>query len=135
MTEQEFQELFVALCATQGLNSNKARLVSTWTLAARGFVAHAVDCLPHLVFVGTTKAHRDRAISLVAASIKDHFVELTVKRRGIIRINDYDELSKEVADIVRNMLLRPEAPMRRPVLMGCRWFSFPDLTPAIVVQV
>jgi hypothetical protein len=55
MTEQEFQELFYKLCATQGLNDGKARLAATWTLAARGFVADAVDCLPHLVFVGPRK--------------------------------------------------------------------------------
>jgi hypothetical protein len=135
MTEKDFQELFDALCATEGLNVNKARLVATWTLAARGFMAHAVDCLPHLVLVGTTKGPRDRAISLVAAAIKGHIVDLRIQRRGIVRIDDYDELSKEDADIVRNLLLRPKAPMRRPVLMGCGWLSIPDSMQAIVVQV
>ena len=135
MKEQDFQELFDGLCATAGLSANKARMVATWTLAARGFVGYAVDCLPHLVFVGTTKDRRDRAISLVAAAIKGHFVELTIERRGIVRIDDYDELSKEDADMVRDLLLRPGAPMRRPVLMGCGWLSIPDLMQAIVVQV
>src|SRR5208283_4136388 len=135
MTEQDFRELFDALCATEGFNNNKARVVATWTLAARGFVGHAVDCLPHLVFVGTMKAPRDRAISLVSAAIKGHCVELTIERRGIVRIDDYDELSKEDADTVRNLLLRPKAPMRRPVLMGCGWLSIPDSMQAIVVQV
>ncbi len=122
MTEQEFHELFHNLCVTQGLNDGKARLAATWTLAARGFVADAVGCLPHLVFVGSTKTTgRDRAVSLVAESIKDLLVDLTraPKRRGVIRIEDYEELSKEDAAIVRDLLLRPDEPMRRPVLMGC----------------
>ncbi len=126
MTEQDFRELFDALYAIEGFNNNKARLVATWTLAARGFVGHAVDCLPHLVFVGTTKGHRDQAISVVAAAIKGHFVELTSQRRGIVRIGDYDELSKQDADTVRDLLLRPKAPMQRPVLMGCGWLSIPE---------
>ena len=140
MTEQEFQELFHDLDRTLGLNPNKARLAATWVLAARGFVAEAVDCLPHLVFVGPPKNARDRAVRLVAASVQDLLVESTrtPKRRGIILIEDYDELStsdEEDADIVRDLLLRPDAPMRRPVLMGCghKSFSFPDSTPALVV--
>jgi hypothetical protein len=123
-----------------GISENKARLAATWTLAARGFVAEAVNYLPHLVFVGP-KAPRDRAVSLVAASIENLLVELTRvhKRRGVILIEDYDELSKgdeESAAIVRDLLLRPDTPMCRPVLMGCRhWsFSFPDPTPALVVS-
>jgi hypothetical protein len=139
MTEQEFQELFHHLRVTQGLNDNKARLPATWTLAARGFVATAVGCLPHLVFVGSTKmTGRDRAVSLVADSIKDLLVELTrvPKRRGIILIEDYEELSMiEDAPIVRDLMLRPDEPMRRPVLMGCGWPPFfPDSTPALVVS-
>ena len=134
MNEQDFQDLFGGLCVTAGLSAERARVVATWTLAARGFVGHAVDCLPHLVFVGTTKGRRDRAISLVVAAIKGHIVELTIERRGIVRIDDYDELSKEDAEIVRNLLLRPGAPMRRPLLMGCGWVSIPDLMQAIVVQ-
>jgi hypothetical protein len=142
MTEQEFQELFDNLCGTLGIDPNKARLAATWTLAARGFVADAVDCLPHLVFVGSTKTKvpRDRAVSLVAASIEGLVVELThaPERRGIILIEDYDELSKrdeEGADKVRDLLLRPDAPMRRPVLMGCGCPPFfPDGTPALVVS-
>jgi hypothetical protein len=68
MTEQEFQELFYKLSLTLGLNEFKSRVAATWVLAARGFVADAVDCLPHLVFVGSTntKAGRDRAVLLVA---------------------------------------------------------------------
>jgi hypothetical protein len=108
MTEQKFQELFHSLNGVLGLNPNKVRLVATWTLAG-GFVAQAVDCLPHLVFPGGLKDARDLAISLVAASIKDLRVELTriSKRRGIILIEDYDELSKgdkEGADIARDLL-------------------------------
>ncbi len=97
MTEQEFQEVFYKLRATLGLNDNKARLAATWVLAARGFVADAVDCLPHLVFVGPPKVARDRAVRLVAESIKDLLVELSSarKRRGIIQIEDYEELSEE----------------------------------------
>ena len=135
MTEQDFQELFDALSALEGMNHNKARLAATWTLAARGFLGRAVDCLPHLVFVGTTKGARDRAVSLVAAAIQGHFVDLTTGRRGIVRIDDYDDLSKEDADTVRNLLLRPKSPMRRPVLMGCGWLSIPESMQAIVVQV
>jgi hypothetical protein len=136
MTEQEFQELFYKLCATQGLNDGKARLAATWTLAARGFVADAVDCLPHLVFVGPPKVARDRAVRLVAESIKDLLVDLTHarKRRGVIRIENYEELSKEDDAIVRDLLLRSDEPMRRPVVMGCGWPPFfPDSTPALVV--
>ena len=139
MTEHEFQELYFKLAPTQGLNGGKARLAATWTLAARGFVADAVDCLPHLVFVGSTntKAGRDRAVLLVADSIKDLLVELTSarKRRGIIRIEDYEELSEETIPIVRDLLLRPDEPMRRPVVMGCGWPPFfPNSTPALVVS-
>ena len=96
MTKQEFQELSHELSATMGLSDYKARLAATWTLAARGFVADAVGFLPHLVFVGPPKAARDRAVSLVAESIKDLLVDLirAPKRRGIILIEDYDELSK-----------------------------------------
>ena len=124
MTEQEFQDLFHELCRTQGLNDNKARLAATWTLAARGFVADAVGCLPHVVFVGPPKAARDRAVSLVAA-IKGLRVELTraPERRGIILIEDYDELSKENATIVRDLLLGPDKPMRCP-----RWRECPGPT-------
>ena len=140
MTEHEFQELFHNLRITQGLNGGKARLAATWTLAARGFVADAVDCLPHLVFVGSTntKAGRDRAVLLVADAIKDLLVELTSarKRRGIILIEDYEELSdRETSPIVRDLLLRPDEPMRRPVVMGCGWPPFfPNSTPALVVS-
>jgi len=139
MTKHEFQELFHKLSFTLGLNDNKARLATTWVLAARGFVADAVDCLPHLVFVGSTntKAGRDRAVLLVADSIKDLLVELTSarKRRGVIRIEDYEELSEEDSAIVRDLLLRPDEPMRRPVVMGCGWPPFfPDSTPALVVS-
>ncbi len=75
----------------------------------------------------------------MAASIKGPLVELTraPERRGIILIEDYDELSKrdkEGAGIVRDLLLRPEAPMRRPVLMGSGQSFFPDSTPALVVS-
>jgi hypothetical protein len=77
MTEQEFQGLFYKLRGILGLNDNKARLAATWTLAARGFVANAVGCLPHLVFVAPPKAARDRAVSLVAESINDLLVDLT----------------------------------------------------------
>jgi hypothetical protein len=137
MTEQEFQGLFYKLRGILGLNDNKARLAATWTLAARGFVANAVGCLPHLVFVAPPKAARDRAVSLVAESINDLLVDLTrpPKRRGVIRIEDYEELSKEDADIARDLLLRPDVPMCRPVLMGCGWPPFfPDSTPALVVS-
>lgn len=108
MTEQEFQELFHHLRDTLGLNDNKARLAATWTLAARGFVAEAVDCLPHLVFVGLKTTGRDRAVRFVAAPIEHLLVELTraPKRRRIIQIADYDEFSKNdpegAAFVVRN---------------------------------
>jgi hypothetical protein len=139
MTEHEFQELFHKLSLTLGLNDNKARLAATWVLAARGFVADAVDCLPHLVFIGSTntKAGRDRAVLLVANSIKDLLVELTSarKRRGVIRIEDYEELSEEDSAIVRDLLLRPDEPMRRPMVMGCGWPPFfPDSTPALIIS-
>jgi hypothetical protein len=137
MTEQEFQELSRALFATQGLSLTKARLAATWTLAAHGFVANAVDYLPHLIFVGSTKVPRDRAVLLVFEAIKGLFVELTpaVEGRGIIRIQDYDELSKEDAENVRDLLLRPEALAHRPVLMGCGSKpSFPDSMPGLIVR-
>ena len=136
MTEQEFRELFDDLSGTQGLNEDKARLAATWALAAYGFVADAVGCLPHLVFVGLPKVALDRAVSLVAASIKDALVDLTrpPKRRGIVRIADYAELSIEDAAIVRE-LLRPDQPMRHPVLMGCRYPPFfSEKTQALVVS-
>jgi hypothetical protein len=139
MTEQEFQELFDALRRIQGINVNQAGLVATWTLAARGFVAEVVDCLPHIAFVGLPKVARDRAVSLVAESVSDLLVDATRvrKRRGIVLIEDYDELqgtSEEGAEIARELLLRPEAPMDRPVLMGCGQWPFPDSTPALVVK-
>ena len=75
----------------------------------------------------------------MAASVEELLVGVThaPKRRGIILIEDYEERSKrdeEGADIVRDLLLRPDAPMRRPVLMGCgHWFS-PESTAALVVN-
>jgi hypothetical protein len=139
MTEKEFQELFRNLAATEGFNDAKARLAATWVLAARGFAADAVDCLPHLVFVGRPKAARDRAVQLVARSVEDLLVEETraPKSRGIILIRDYDERLKkdeEDAEILRELLLRPEEPMRRPLLMGCRQSFFPPSTPALVIR-
>jgi hypothetical protein len=140
MTGQEFQELFRSLCGTMGVSETKARLAATWVLATHGFVAEAVNYLPHLVFVGS-KGPCGRAVSQVAASIEDLRVELTrvYKRRGIVLIEDYDELSKggeEDAVILRDLLLRPDALVCRPVLMGCRHgsFSFPDPTLALVVS-
>ena len=138
MTEQEFQELYRNLYATVGLSETKSRLAATWVLAARGFVADAVDCLPHLIFVGPPKVARDRAVRLVAASVEDLLVELTPvpKRRGIILIEDYDELLKTDGEragfVVRDLL--PGTPMRRPVLMGCGHSFFSNSTPALVVH-
>jgi hypothetical protein len=132
MTEQVFQELLDSLRRIQGLNDKKACLAATWAIAARAFVTSAAGCLPHLVFVGPKKVPRDRAVSLVEASIKDLLVELTPapERRGIIVIKDYDE---QGTIMMRDLLLRPEAPMNRPVLMGCGNSFFPDSTPALVV--
>jgi hypothetical protein len=75
----------------------------------------------------------------VAASVEELLVGVThaPKRRGIILIEDYEERSKrdeEGADIVRDLLLRPDAPMRRPILMGCGQLFFPDSTAALVVS-
>ena len=139
MTEQECQELFRNLHTTLGLSDNKSRLAATWALAARGFAADAVDCLPHLIFVGLPKVARDRAIRLVAASVEDLLVEVACapKRRGIILVEDYEELSKrdqESADIVRDLLLRPDAPMRDPILMGCGQRIFSNSAAALVVS-
>ena len=112
---------------------------ATRALAARGFAADAVDCLPQLIFVGLPKVARDRAIRLVAASVEDLLVEVacTPKRRGIILVEDYEELSKrdqESADIVRDLLLRPDAPMRDPILMGCGQRIFSYSAAALVVS-
>jgi hypothetical protein len=136
MTEQEYRELFRNLYATTGLSETKSRLAATWALAARGFVADAVDCLPHLVFVGGPKVARAKAVRFVAASVEDLLVEVTraPKRRGIILIEDYEECSKGDADIVRDLLLRPDAPMRDPILMGCGQSFFPDSTAALVIR-
>jgi hypothetical protein len=139
MTEQEFQELSRNLYATVGLSETKSRSAATWVLAAHGFVADAVDCLPHLVFVGPPKVARDRAVRLVAASVEDLLVEVTrvQKRRGIILIEDYEERSKsdeEGAEIVRDLLLRPETPMRRPILMGCGRWPAPESAAALVIS-
>ncbi len=141
MPEQEYQELFHSLNITMGIGENKARLAATWSLAARGFVADAVGFLPHLVFVGRRKEPRDRAVRLVAASVEDLLVDVAraPKRRGIILIEDYEELSKtdgEAAQIVRDLLLRPAAARCRPVLLGSgQPFSFlPDSAQALVVS-
>ena len=67
----------------------------------------------------------------MAASVEDLLVEvMRPKRRGIILIEDYEEHSKrdqEGAGIVRDLLLRPDPPMRRPILMGCGQLFFPEL--------
>jgi hypothetical protein len=74
----------------------------------------------------------------VAASVEDLLVEvMRPKRRGIILIEDYEERSKRDqggAGIVRDLLLRPDAPMRRPILVGCGQLFFPDSTAALVVS-
>ena len=107
----------------------KAALAATWTLAARGFVADAVDCLPHLVFVGPRKVPRGRAVRLVAASIEDLRVELTRarKRRGVIWIEDYEELSKEDAEIAHDLLLRPDEAYASPCAFRLRTVAFASL--------
>ena len=75
MTQQEYQELFRNLHLTMGISENKARLAATWVLAAHGFVADAVDCLPHLLFVGWREGPRERAVRLVAASVEDLLID------------------------------------------------------------
>ena len=64
----------------------------------------------------------------MAASVEDLLVEvMRPKRRGIILIEDYEERSKrdeEGADIVRDLLLRPDAPTP-PYTYGLRTVVFP----------
>jgi hypothetical protein len=65
----------------------------------------------------------------VAASVEELLVGVThaPKRRGIILIEDYEERSKrdeEGADIVRDLLLRPDAPTP-PYTYGLRTVVFP----------